>query len=159
MQAGERIHQTSVGPGTERPAIVFVSASADDARAFREIVDPSRWLVVNVPDLIGARAVIEKLRPKLVVCDAEIEGHGSWRDLLEGHDARPNFALIVASQHADEALRADVRNLGGSDVLEKPFAVGNVERVICMGFQGVREGRGAVARKSVLHADRSSRRG
>jgi hypothetical protein len=41
------------------------------------------------------------------------------RDLLQG---RPGFALIVASRHVDEALRAEVLNLGGSDVLEKPFA-------------------------------------
>ena len=35
---------------------------------------------MNVPDLIGALAVIDKLRPRLVVCDTEIEGQGSWRD-------------------------------------------------------------------------------
>lgn len=138
---------------------MFVSASADDARAFWEIIDPRWWLVVNVPDLIGTRAVIDKLRPKLVVCDTEIEGHGSWRDLLKGQGARPSFALIVLSQHADEALRVEVLNLGGSDVLEKPFAAGDVERVIRMGFQDVREGCGVVSRKSVLHAVRSSRRG
>ena len=109
MQAGEQ----------QRAAIVFVSASAGDARTFRELVDGSRWLVVNVPDLIGAWAVIDKLRPQLVVCDTEIEGCGSWRDLLQG---RPGFALIVVSRHVDEALRAEVLKLGGSDVLGKPFA-------------------------------------
>lgn len=117
-----------------RAAIVFVAASAQDARAFREIAHGSRWLIVNVPDLIGAQAVIDKLRPRLVVCDTEIEGQGSWRDLLQGQDARPRFALIVASRHADEALRAEVLNLGGSDVLEKPFAAKHVERVIGLGF-------------------------
>jgi len=137
IQAGEQ----------QRAAIVFVSASAGDARTFRELLDCSRWLVVNVPDLIGARAVIEKLRPQLVVCDTDIEGSGSWRDLLEG---RPSFALIVVSRHVDEALRAEVLNLGGSDVLDKPFAVEEVERVIGRGLQGVREGCGAAACKAVL---------
>ena len=131
----------------QRAAIVFVSASAGDARTFRELLDGSRWLVVNVPDLIGARAVIEKLRPQLVVCDTDIEGSGSWRDLLQG---RPSFALIVVSRHVDEALRAEVLNLGGSDVLDKPFAVEEVERVIGRGLQGVREGCGAAACKAVL---------
>jgi DNA-binding response OmpR family regulator len=122
-QSGERIDREFGGAGTERAWIVFISASAEDARAFREVVDSSRWLVVNVPDLIGARAVIDKLHPRLVVCDTEIEGRGSWRDLLPGRDAHPSFALIVASRHADGALRAEVLNLGGSDVLEKPFSV------------------------------------
>jgi DNA-binding response OmpR family regulator len=118
----------------ERAAIVFVSASAEDARAFREIAGGSRWLIVNVPDLVGAQAVIDKLRPRLVVCDTEIEGRGSWRYLLEGRGARPSFALIVVSRHVDEALRAEVLNLGGSDVLGKPFAVEHVERVIGLGL-------------------------
>ena len=109
IQAGEQ----------QRAPIVFVSASAEDARTFRELVDGSRWLVVNVPDLAGANAVIDKLRPRLVMCDTEIEGRGSWRDLLEG---RPDFALIVVSRHVDEALRAEVLKRGGSDVLGKPFA-------------------------------------
>ena len=109
IQAGEQ----------QRAPIVFVSASAEDARTFRELVDGTRWLVVNVPDLAGANAVIDKLRPRLVMCDTEIEGCGSWRDLLQG---RPGFALIVVSRHVDEALRAEVLKLGGSDVLGKPFA-------------------------------------
>jgi DNA-binding NtrC family response regulator len=130
MQAEEWILREFGGTVAERAAIVFVSASAEDARAFREIVDGSRRLVVNVPDLIGAQAVIDKLRPRLVVCDTEIEDRGSWRDLLKGQDAGPRFALIVVSRQADEALWAEVLNLGGSDVLEKPFAVEEVKRVL-----------------------------
>jgi DNA-binding response OmpR family regulator len=129
-QAEEPIHREFVGAVAERTVIVFVSASAEDARAFREIVDSSRRLVVNVPDLIGAQAVIDKFHPRLVVCDTEIEGRGSWRDLLEGQDATPRFALIVVSRQADEALWAEVLNLGGSDVLDKPFAVDEVKRVL-----------------------------
>jgi len=122
IQAGEQ----------QRAPIVFVSASAEDARTFRELVDGSRWLVVNVPDLAGANAVIDKLRPRLVMCDTEIEGRGSWRDLLEG---RPDFALIVVTWHADEALWAEVLNLGGADVFAKPFAVEQVDRVIGLGLR------------------------
>lgn len=130
---------------------MFVSASAEDARAFREIADSSRWLVVNVPDLTGACAVINKLRPRLVVCDTEIEGQGSWRDLLQGQDTRPSFALIVVSRHADDALVAEVLHLGGSDVLERPFTVEHVKRVLSLGFQSLEDnGRGVFARKSVL---------
>ena len=83
---------------------------------------------------VGAEAVIDKVRPRLVVCDTEIEGVGTWCDLLAGPDARPRFALIVVSRHADKALRAEVLDLGGSDVLEKPFARKHVERVMNAGF-------------------------
>src|ERR1035438_9855151 len=120
-QAGVWIHREAGAAETERAAMVLVSASAGDARALREIIDSAGWLVVNVPDLAGARAVIEKLHPRLVACDTEIEGRGSWRDLLQGHEAHPGFALMVVCRHASEALWAEVLNLGGSGVLEKPF--------------------------------------
>jgi DNA-binding response OmpR family regulator len=127
---------------------VFVSPSAEDARALREIAGASRCLVVNVPDLTGARAVIDKLRPGLVVCDAEIEGPGSWRDLLGQPEAYSGFSLVVASRHADEALRAEVADLGGAGMLAKPFAAEDVERVIGLGLRCVREGSGAATRES-----------
>ena len=130
IQAGERIYREAGGAGPERAAIVFVSASAEDARAFRDIADGSRWLVVNIPDLTGARAVIGKLHPRLVVCDTEIEGQGSWRDLLRGQDSRPSFGLIVISPHADEALRAEVLGSGGIDVFKKPLVSKDTEGVI-----------------------------
>ena len=115
----------------ERMPVVFVSASVEDAHSFWDIAGGSRCLVVNVPDLASARMVFAKLRPRLVVCDTEIEGRGSWRDLLADRDAQCGFALVVASRHADERLWAEVLNLGGIDVLETPFEEEEVERVIC----------------------------
>jgi DNA-binding response OmpR family regulator len=144
--------------GTERLPVVFVSASAEGPRTFRELTDPKRLLIVNVPDLAGARAVIDKLSPGLVLCDTEIEGEGSWRDLLGGFDAHSGFALVVVTGHADEALRVEVLDLGGSDVIEKPFTAAEIERVIGLGVRDACEERGVAARKSVLHAARWSRR-
>jgi hypothetical protein len=112
-----------------RPAIVFVSASAADACSFREALGSSRPLFVNVPDLTGARAVIEKLHPALVVCDTEIEGRGSWRDLLAENESRASFALVVISQRCDAELEAEVLRLGGTALLEKPFVPDALERI------------------------------
>jgi DNA-binding response OmpR family regulator len=134
-QAEDRVDRASELMGAERAAIVFVSASAGDARALREIAGASRRLVVNVPDLVGARAVVDKLRPRLVVCDTEIEGRGCWRDLLTRPDGEPRFALVVASRLADEALWSEVLNCGGLDVLRKPFAAEEVARVLGLGPQ------------------------
>ena len=123
-----RIDQRVVG--AERAAIVFISASAEDARSLQELVNGDRWLIVNVPDLAGARAVIDKVRPRLVVCDTEIEGQGSWRDLIDAHDAHPGFTLVVASRHAEGAPWPQSLSSGCTDVLEKPFGAKDVERVI-----------------------------
>jgi DNA-binding NtrC family response regulator len=147
----KRIDHKPSTVGVGRVPVVFVSASTEDARVFREIADASRSLVVNVPDLTGAHAVMEKLCAGLVACDTEIEGPGCWRDLLRQHSAHPGWAFVVVSRDADEALWAEVLNLGGLDLLAKPLAVEDVERAIGLGLQYVRGERGVVARKSVLH--------
>jgi hypothetical protein len=113
-----------------RVPIVFVSASAEDARSFREIAgDPGR-LIVNVPDLTGALATIAKLRPALVACDTEIEGRGSWRDLAAARLPLGGFALIVISPAPDADLSAEVAQAGGMHVLARPFALEEVERAV-----------------------------
>jgi len=132
LQPRERINQEARPEEAGRAPVVFVSASAEDARMLREFTN-SRWLVVNVPDLTGARAVIDKLRPGLVVCDTEIEGKGSWREFAAGRDCDPGFVLVVASHNADEALRTEVLHLGGTDVLREPFAWEDIERIIRLG--------------------------
>jgi DNA-binding response OmpR family regulator len=69
-------------------------------------------------------AAFESLRSGLisiVVCERDLPD-GNWRDILERIDATPNRPfLIVTSRIADERLWAEVLNLGGYDVLAKPF--------------------------------------
>ena len=54
------------------------------------------------------------------------DGH-CWRDVLQHLQDMPDPApLIVADRLADETLWAEVLNLGGYDVLSKPFVPGEV---------------------------------
>lgn len=113
-----------------RVPIVLVSSSASDAQVFREIAGGPGRLIVNVPDLTGALATIQKLDPGLVVCDTDIQGKGSWRDLLDTRYLSATFALLVVADGPDESLWAEVLNLGGFDLLVKPFRADEVERVV-----------------------------
>jgi DNA-binding response OmpR family regulator len=53
----------------------------------------------------------------VVVCDTNLHD-GTWRDILSS--AR-NVTLVVSSRCPDEYLWAEVLNLGGFDVITKPF--------------------------------------
>jgi DNA-binding response OmpR family regulator len=110
--------------------IVFVSSSGADAQELRRLVGSYGLFVVNVPDLCGAISVIERTNPSVVVCDTEIEGEGSWRDLLETRQTDGTFTCIVVSPDPDDHLRAEVLNLGGFEVLTRPFRSEEVERTI-----------------------------
>lgn len=77
-----------------------------------------------------ALSCIRRFRPWVVVCD-QILADGDWRDLLndlQGERQMP--PLIVSSRVADDRLWAEVLNLGGYDLLTKPFAATEVSRVV-----------------------------
>jgi DNA-binding response OmpR family regulator len=66
----------------------------------------------------------------IVICECDLPD-GSWRDLLRyAEEYSEPLILIVTSRLADEALWAEVLNLGGRDVLAKPFDEQEVRRVL-----------------------------
>lgn len=59
----------------------------------------------------------------------------SWKSLLAALDQLPDRPLlVVTSRLADEHLWAEVLNLGGYDVLMKPFDPQEVVRVISLAW-------------------------
>ena len=72
--------------------------------------------------------------PGLLICDERLED-GDWKAIL---DAVMRVAcpprMIVTSRLADERLWAEVLNLGGYDLLAKPFDASEVVRVVGMAW-------------------------
>jgi DNA-binding response OmpR family regulator len=65
-----------------------------------------------------------------VVCERDLPD-GTWRDVLEQLGSEPGRpVLIVTSNLADEWLWAEVLNLGGCDVLAKPFDAEDTRHVL-----------------------------
>jgi DNA-binding NtrC family response regulator len=77
-----------------------------------------------------ALSSIRRCRPWVVVCD-HVLPDGDWRDLLSDlQNVQHMPPLIVSSRLADDRLWAEVLNLGGYDLLTKPFAATEVSRVV-----------------------------
>lgn len=72
-----------------------------------------------------------KTNPVQVVIAESDFPHWNWKTVL--HDLR-NLAkppqLVVSSRNANDSLWAEVLNIGGYDVLERPFRADEVERVV-----------------------------
>jgi DNA-binding response OmpR family regulator len=67
----------------------------------------------------------------LVICDACFADGRSWKDVLcEVRDLASTPPLIVTYGLVDAALWAEVLNLGGYDLLLKPFAAREVLHVV-----------------------------
>lgn len=110
--------------------ILSVSPMPQDHLMLRHALDSARWRVLAVATRRGA---VDRLRVNpvsAIVCESVLED-GTWRDLLEhSHASADGPPLIVTSRLADEYLWSEVLNLGGYDVLAKPFSAEEVCHVL-----------------------------
>lgn len=114
------------------PKILSVFADGNDNSSIEQMIAPLRWTVLRAGGCRQARNILRKEDVAVVLCD-QVLPDGSWRDLLRDlADLATTPALIVASALADEALWAEVLNLGAYDLLSKPFREDEVLRTLSM---------------------------
>ncbi len=113
-----------------RFSVLSVSPVPQDHLMLRHILDGALWQVSAVATRRGA---IERLGAgtfSVVVCESVLED-GTWKDILRHNQACAHAPpLVVTSRLADEYLWAEVLNLGGYDVLPKPFNDREVRHVL-----------------------------
>jgi two-component system response regulator AtoC len=117
-------------PGSSATAILAVSPFEQDKRLIQTMVRGSRTSVLTADRLSEAIPLLRRRRISLVICERDLPD-GDWREMLgQMNDLVPAARLVVASRLADERLWAEVLNLGGYDVLAKPFSVQEMMHVI-----------------------------
>ena len=125
-----RPYGSIMGPGTvarsaaepeRRARILSISSFRQDHSKLRSILCTLPLDVAAVATCRTARTRLHRDLVSAVLCEQALPD-GTWRDILEfiSHtNERP--PLIVTSMLADDHLWAEVLNLGGYDVLVKPF--------------------------------------
>ena len=112
------------------------------------------WRVLTARTCREAWTALHREEVDVVIAEAEFPDGVSWRELLDEienmHGCQP---VIVASDLADERLWAEVLNLGGFDLLAKPFDPEELVRVIAMAARSAAQmRREAGQRTRRLHA-------
>lgn len=101
--------------------VLALSPEAEDHSSLAQLCSHSGWGFLSAH---GVRQALNTIRTKpvaVVVCERDLPG-SNWRLVLDELLQIPAAPLmIVVSRLADEALWAEVLNLGGYDVLLKPF--------------------------------------
>ena len=119
----------------ENISILLVSPNPADLPALREILHHAHWELCQVETVTQAERHVNSNAPSVIVCERNLPD-GSWKNLLRCGNTNSNSpVLLVASRGADEALWAEVLNLGGYDVLLKPFDKAEVVRVVGMAWR------------------------
>ncbi len=116
---------------TKPPArILSISEFQSDHTALRRIIDNTQWRLATADSCGEALQKLGYLDVLVVFCEGSLPD-GNWKDVLESIKAfRESPLLVVTSRLADEPLWAEVLNLGGYDVLSKPFVEDEVLRVL-----------------------------
>jgi DNA-binding NtrC family response regulator len=111
-------------------AVLVVSESAESAAALGAMLGSDHWTIHQARSCDEAVARLVRDRVSVVVCEPRLPDR-NWRDMLRYTSHAPNGpALIVTSNPGDEALWAEVLDLGGYDVLAQRFDQSEVARVI-----------------------------
>ena len=120
--------------------VLLVSADDQDHASVRGMLEDCR--VHSASGRGDARRMTHRIEPWVVICD-QILADGDWRDLFQDYlEDRHAPPLIVSSRAADDRLWAEVLNLGGYDLLAKPFVATEVTRVVKMAATQRRPGGG-----------------
>lgn len=112
-------------------SILLVSPEPEDEKLLQDMLGTvSLDGFVRCARLEEAMPQVRDTQPSVVICERDLPD-GNWKTILGTCEAlaQPPVVLVV-SRHADENLWAEVLNLGGYDVLLKPFDRMEVIRVI-----------------------------
>ena len=126
------------GPGTA----VFVTAHEEDIEVLRPVLEGHHCTLEWAQTRARALPLLKEPRCGILLIDSDLPG--GWKNFL--HDAQARAyppALIVVARMTDERLWAEVLNLGGYDVLARPFNPREVEHVIsaaCRHWAAIRSG-------------------
>ena len=114
-------------PLTARQTVLAVFPAGEDRIALDKIFAGSDWSLHQTRTLVEARKALDVSPIDAVLSDRRFPDGQSWQDLLciLQHKLNPP-PLIVADRLADERLWAEVLNLGGDDLLLKPFHASEV---------------------------------
>jgi CheY-like chemotaxis protein len=110
--------------------ILAISARLEDHESLRHILKEPDWSITRASSCQQAIACLCRDRMGIILCDSHLPD-GTWRDILS-HIAEMTEppTVIVTSASADPNLRAEVRALGGYQLLSKPFFPEEVGRVV-----------------------------
>ena len=116
-------------------SLVLVSPFEEDHSALTHLLGETNWNIRWVQTRQEALDVLRQNRTAVVISECDFP-EGNWKDVLRQVQSMTDPPLlIVTSLHADNYLWAEVLNLGGYDVLLKPFHASEVVRVVSLAWQ------------------------
>jgi DNA-binding NtrC family response regulator len=111
----------SLAAAPDRPKLLSVSTDVEDHAVLQRMLSGQGLSVSTAASCREALDYLRRDQACVIFCDSSMRD-GSWKDLLNDiSTAAEAPPLVVTSRLADDYLWSEVLNLGGWDVLAKPF--------------------------------------
>jgi DNA-binding response OmpR family regulator len=137
--------------------VLAVFPFGEDRISLRAILGHSNWELHFTATFEEARNALRAFSFGAVISEGRLPDGLSWKNVLrEIQEVAGSSPLIVVDRLADEYLWAEVLNLGGYDVLMKPFDAKEVLHAVSMACSFCKnERRMSALRKSAKSAQKS----
>jgi len=139
------------GTQEEKITLLCIGDHRDELGSLRAIFAHPRWVIQRARTAAEAVQLMKYCSPAVVLCDEEL-ADGNWQtvlSMLQSSETAP--PLVVLSQRADQELWAEVLNLGGYDLLLKPFERAEVHRVVSMAWRQHKSNSARLSRAALVH--------
>jgi DNA-binding NtrC family response regulator len=115
------------------PTVLAVFPTREDRRALEQIFANTHWRLQFTSTLCETKTALERSAVGVVLSESRLpDGHG-WTDVLhETQGSELLTPLVVVDRLADDRLWAEVLNMGGYDLLMKPFDEREVLHAVSM---------------------------
>jgi len=115
--------------------VLLVSFCREDRLSLASLFDHTNWILLDAETCAETSEVLQRAHVPVVICD-DLLRDGDWKDVLRlTAESEDPPLLIVASRVADDSLWAEVLNLGGYTVLDKPFDRTELTRVVSLAYR------------------------
>jgi DNA-binding response OmpR family regulator len=109
--------------------LLTVSPNQEDRRSLESILDAPGWTIQGANSIREATRLLQDA-PTLILCERDLPD-GTWKDVFDAASGLDNPPpVVVVARSPDRSFWAEVLNLGGFDVLLKPFESAEVHHVM-----------------------------
>ncbi len=111
---------------------ILVLSSEEDCQTLRGMLSERWYNIIGVQGYTEMKGLISRQLLSVIICEACLPDGTDWKHVFETtrrkEGGQPLF--VVCSKHADDRLWAEALNFGAYDVLNKPFELEEVVRVV-----------------------------
>ena len=152
VMSGPSINLPQLPRCEQTVAVLAVSSLPETLTRLRAIFQHTNWVIHEASCCESALRFLTRNPVAVVVCERRLSD-GCWKDLLDRANTLQTPPLVIVTGYdADESLWAEVLNLGGYDVLARPFERSEVTRIISLAWLHWKEGRKAVGQEVAVTA-------